>query len=48
MNEAKVTYQICAKNVDDAIDMKNKILANTVDKENIQIEISINNAYVIS
>lgn len=45
MNGTNVKYSICANNVNDAIDMKNKILANTIDKENIEIEISIDAHY---
>lgn len=45
--EAKVAYHIFANNIDDAIDMKNKILANTVDKETIKVEIQVNEAYRI-
>ena len=45
--EATVDYTIYAKSVEEAIDMKNKILANTIDKEKITITVIINEAYVI-
>lgn len=44
MEEAVVRYNIWVKSVDDAIDMKNKILANTIDKEKVTIKISVNDS----
>lgn len=43
----KVRYIIYAKNPDDAIDIKNKILINTTDKELVDMEVYVNKAYEI-
>ena len=37
----KVVYNITAKNVNEAIDAKNKILANTLPNEEVKIRIEI-------
>lgn len=45
MNEANLYYEISAKDADEAIDIKNKILINTTDKEEINIKIYIGNGF---
>ncbi|KYP21667.1 hypothetical protein [Streptococcus parauberis] len=42
----KLTYEIFGKTVDEVIDMKNKILVNTTDKEEAIINIKVNEAYI--
>lgn len=46
--KVKTKYTIYAKGVDDAIDMKNTILANTIDKEEVVIDISVNESYILA
>ncbi|MGT2964164.1 hypothetical protein [Streptococcus acidominimus] len=43
---AKIKYTIFSKNADEAIDIKNKIIINTTNVEELEIDISINEAYV--
>lgn len=45
MGKSKVNYTLRVRNADEAIDMKNKILANTIDKEEVTIDIDIDRAY---
>lgn len=40
-------YTVYANGADDAIDIKNKILANTIDIEKVKIDIYVNKAYEI-
>ncbi|WP_409374104.1 hypothetical protein [Streptococcus suis] len=47
MEKAKLTYEILGKTVDEVIDMKNKILINTTDKEEVVIHIRVNEAYIL-
>ncbi|HFI0107573.1 TPA: hypothetical protein ACGPAJ_002127 [Streptococcus suis] len=47
MEKAKLTYEIFGKTVDEVIDMKNKILINTTDKEEVVIHIRVNEAYIL-
>lgn len=46
--ETEVMYTIYANGADDAIDTKNKILANTIDVEKVKIDIYVNKAYTIT
>lgn len=48
MENATIKYRIVAKSAEDAIDMKNAILLNTTDKEVVNMDISINEAYLIT
>ncbi|WP_156009576.1 hypothetical protein [Streptococcus ruminantium] len=45
--DAEVSYVIYAKEVDAAIDMKNKILSNTIEKEKVRIKIHVNSDYIL-
>ncbi|MEQ9810344.1 hypothetical protein [Streptococcus jiangjianxini] len=45
MQEAEVKYEISAKDANEAIDIKNKILANTIDKEKISLKIYVGNGF---
>lgn len=45
MKEAIIHYEASAKNADEAIDIKNKILINTTDKETVKIKIYVGNGF---
>ncbi|EPW55053.1 TPA: hypothetical protein VBO02_001712 [Streptococcus agalactiae] len=45
MNEAKIYYEISTKDINEAIDIKNKILINTTDKEKVDIKFYVGNGF---
>lgn len=46
--ERNVSYTIYTKSIEEGIEMKNKILASANEKEDIKIDIYINEAYIIN